>query len=112
MEQKFETWAVVELFGHNKIAGLCSEQNIAGTNMLRVDVPETDSNPSFTRFVGGASIYAINPVTEEMALFMAFQLNEKPIDGWDIRKYEKKALAQHNEPTTEDVDLDDVFGGM
>ena len=48
--EKFDLWCVVELFGHQRISGKCSEQNVAGTNMLRVDVPETKSNQAFTRF--------------------------------------------------------------
>ncbi len=37
--EKLDLWALVELFGHTKIAGKCTEQNSAGTNMLRFDVP-------------------------------------------------------------------------
>lgn len=33
------TWAIVELFGHKVIAGEISEVDVAGTQMLRVDVP-------------------------------------------------------------------------
>lgn len=40
-QTKFDSWCIVELFGHSKIAGKCTEENIAGSNMLRVDVPET-----------------------------------------------------------------------
>lgn len=74
-ESKFETWAIVELLGHQKIAGHISEQPLAGTNMLRVDVPETDKNPAFTRFIGGSAIYAINPCTEEIAKWTAENTN-------------------------------------
>lgn len=88
--ETFESWALVELFGHNRIAGKCSEQNVAGTNFLRVDVPETKSNPSFTRLLGHAAIYAINPVTEEVARALADNINAQPIESWDIRKYSEK----------------------
>ena len=88
--EKFEAWAIVELFGHNQIAGKCSEQNIAGTNMLRVDVPETAGQPPFTRFLGSGSIYAINPVTEEIARAWAGSLCVAPINAWDINQYIKK----------------------
>jgi hypothetical protein len=92
--EKFETWAIVELFGHNQIAGKCSEQNIAGANMLRVDVPETSEQPAFTRFLGSGSIYAINPVTEEIARHWAGTLQVSPVNSWDIRKFmEKNKLA-------------------
>ena len=92
--EKFESWAIVELFGHNKIAGKCSEQNIAGNNMLRIDVPETDKNPAFTRLLGHAAIYAINPVTEEVATHWAKMLRIAPITAWDVREFmEKNKLA-------------------
>ncbi|REC35230.1 hypothetical protein [Parabacteroides distasonis] len=44
-QEKFDLWCVVELFGHSRIAGRCTEQNVAGTNMLRVDVPDTSNQP-------------------------------------------------------------------
>ena len=98
--EKFETWAIIELFGHNQIAGKCSEQNIAGTNMLRVDVPETEEQPSFTRFLGSGSIYAINPVTEEIATYWAKSLQVAPINSWDIRQFiskNKLSLSETND---------------
>lgn len=69
--------------GHQKLAGWLTEQSIAGTNMLRVDVPETHTQPAFTRFVGGSSIYAINPVDQQTAMLMAGRLNAKPITAYD-----------------------------
>jgi len=89
-EKKLELWAIVELFGHAKIAGLCTEQNIAGTNMLRVDVPETKGQPPFTRLFGGNSIYSINPVDETTCRFMADKLEVKPIDSWNVSEVIKK----------------------
>lgn len=110
VEQKFDLWCVVELFGHTKIAGKCTEQNIAGTNMLRVDVPETKEQPAFTRFFGSAAIYAINPVDEATAKFYAESLNQKPIQSWDVKSMLQKnnqlLLAIVNDkPTPEEVRL-------
>ncbi len=39
MADKFEQFAIVELFGHQIIAGLVSEQVIGGQGFVRVDVP-------------------------------------------------------------------------
>jgi hypothetical protein len=89
-QEKLDLWAVVELFGHQKIAGRITEQNIAGTNMLRVDVPETSTQPAFTRFFGSAAIYAINPADEESVKYYADKLQTKPIDSWDVREMLKK----------------------
>jgi hypothetical protein len=101
MEQKnFDLWCVVELFGHAKIAGRCTEQNVAGTNMLRVDVPETKSQQTFTRFLSSGAIYAINPVSEEVARAVAENLQIAPVSVWSIRDLldEKlKALQASND---------------
>lgn len=84
-EEKFDLYCMVELFGHNKIAGRCTEQNIAGVNMLRVDVPETDKQPAFTKFYNGTAIYAINPITEEVAKDIANKLSNSPITVYEVR---------------------------
>ena len=39
-EPTFECFALVEIFGHTRIAGKVTEQVIAGTGFVRVDVPE------------------------------------------------------------------------
>jgi hypothetical protein len=109
--EKFELWGIVELFGHSKIAGLLTEQNIAGANMLRVDVPETESSPKFTRFFNHGAIYAINPTTEEVARAMADKLAVKPIDSWDIRQFNEKLLQLQagKQQQTQELDADDDF---
>lgn len=61
----FEGWALVELFGHQKIVGYASEASIAGGAFLRVDVPKQDKTTDFTRYYGAAAIYSISPVSEE-----------------------------------------------
>jgi hypothetical protein len=105
--EKFETWAIVELFGHNQIAGKCSEQNIAGSNMLRVDVPETNNNPAFSRLLGSGAIYAINPVTEEVARHWAKSLRVAPLTSWDVRSYmEKNKLSLSEGQITSDMLMD------
>ncbi len=99
--QKFETWAIIELFGHQKIAGYCTEQNIAGTNMLRVDVPETKEQPEYTRLLNNAAIYAINPVDEITARYMADRINVAPIQVWQVSEVVAKQSIALPEPGTE-----------
>lgn len=65
------TWAIVELFGHQQIGGYVSEEQIAGSPMLRVDVPaarvegEGDVTDPFTRYFGAKAIYALTPCSEQ-----------------------------------------------
>lgn len=75
----FEGWCIVELMGHNAIAGYCSEQVVAGTAMLRIDVPEVADRPAFTKMVSGGAIYGITPTTEELARRAAEQLQVRPV---------------------------------
>lgn len=93
-QEKFESWAIVELFGHTRMAGLCSEQTIAGSAMVRIDVPETETQPAFTRLLNVSAIYAINPVDKETAMIMAKNLDKKPIETWDIQKVIQKQQLQ------------------
>ncbi len=103
MNDKFETWAIVELFGHNKIAGKVSEQTIGGSSMVRVDVPDTEASPKFTRLLNVSAIYAINPVTEEVAVGYAGRLQSKPIEAWDAREVLKRIddMKNLNAPVSE-----------
>lgn len=64
MADKFEQWAVVELFGHQVIAGMVSEQVIGGQGFVRVDVPAVNGSQAFTKFYGAGAIYAISPCDE------------------------------------------------
>ncbi len=103
-QEKFDLWCMVELFGHQRIAGKCTEQNVAGTNMLRVDVPETKSQQPFTRFLSSGAIYAINPVSEDVARQIAENLQVTPVNVWDVKTLvnEKlKALQSHDIPGDE-----------
>ena len=97
-EEKFDLWCMVELFGHNKIAGKCTEQNIAGVNMLRVDVPETDKQPAFTKFYNGTAIYAINPITEEVAKDIANKLSNAPITVYEVRNMIERNVLELKSP--------------
>jgi hypothetical protein len=108
-QEKFDLWCIVELFGHSKIAGRCTEQNIAGTNMLRIDVPETPTQPAFTRFFGSAAIYAINPVDESSAKFCAEQLQMKPIQSWDVKEMIKRNSQLRLAESTVDEDDNEAF---
>ncbi len=79
MEEKAELWCVVELFGHQKIAGMVTPSTELGVPMVRVDVPEVDGSAGFTKFYGQGAIYAISPCTEEYATLVTAYLKPKPI---------------------------------
>ena len=100
----FKHWCIVELFGHSKIAGHCTEENIAGTNMLRVDVPETKLQPPFTKYYGSGAIYAINPVDEDTARVCAETLQIGQVQQWNADSFIEKINA--NRPALASADID------
>jgi hypothetical protein len=83
-KEGFSGFAIVELMGHQRIAGYCSEQAIAGTNMLRVDVPAVNGNQAFTRFFGGSAIYSITPTDEATVLTALGSIETRPVDRWVV----------------------------
>jgi hypothetical protein len=68
---KFEEWAVVELFGHQRIAGKVSEAVLGGCAFLRVDVPATTDRQPYTKYFGNGAIYGMTPCSEEVARLAA-----------------------------------------
>jgi len=69
--EKFESWAVVELFGHQRIAGKVTEQTIGGCSFIRVDVPKTEKRQAYTKYFGNGAIYAMTPCDEEVGRIAA-----------------------------------------
>ena len=78
------SWAVVELMGHRKLAGLVSEEIRFGVPMCRIDVPANGEIAAFTQLYGGASIYAMTPVSEQVARGVAAKLQMRPVEIWDL----------------------------
>jgi hypothetical protein len=104
----FEGWAIIGLFGHQQIAGLCSEQPIAGTNMLRVDVPAIANQPAFTRFFGGGAIYSIIPTDELTARTALGHMEVRPVDRWVVPDRPAQIAAPDGQYSIEvDADMDE-----
>lgn len=71
-EQQNEMWAVVELMGHGRTAGIIRTSDMGG--LLRVDVPI--ENGFRTEYYGAAAIYSIKVVSEEIARAYALPVRE------------------------------------
>ena len=109
-QQKFDQWCIVELFGHAKIAGRCTETNVANVNMLRVDVPETEKQPAFTRLFGGTAIYAINPIDEQICRKFIERYQFRPIVVPTMEEFAKKYTPAIGAPNNENGDDEDDLG--
>ena len=100
-----EIWAVVELFGRQRIAGQISEYNMGGV-FVRVDVPAVNGRPAFTKLFGQSAIYAITFVDRDVALAAADRLEVKPITPYDVGALTTEAVRNRLEQARF-VDADD-----
>jgi len=64
----FEFWAIVELFGHQKIAGRLTEKPKGSVIFFQIDVPDGHGQIKYSRIINASSIYAINPTDKETVL--------------------------------------------
>ncbi len=89
---EIKTWAIVEIMGHQQIAGFAQTVAFGGTIMLRVDAPDLaertekinktfdyergeyvsadqvhPAEEGFTQYIGMGSLYRLTPCTEETA---------------------------------------------
>lgn len=85
-EPKFQQYAIIELFGHSRIAGRVTEQTIGGCAFVRVDVPAMNGRQALTKLYGQGAIYAMTFVDEAAALMAAKAIQIQPISTWELEK--------------------------
>lgn len=104
----FDCWAVLELFGHVRLAGRVTEASIGGCSFLRVDVPDKDGAVQFTRYFGNGAIYSMTPVTEEVARAVGNGSATAPVKPWEMPKAAlPSAPDNYYEPSDRNFDGDD-----
>ena len=67
---ELKNWALVELFGHQRIVGFLTQQTFGTGVLFRVDVPDLKKDKKviragFTRYFGLSAIYSITPIDEQ-----------------------------------------------
>ncbi len=87
-EEKFETWAILELLGHRRLAGFVSEVQIGGASFIRIDIPgETPARlgaeNKATQFYSPQAIYCITPASEDTVKAMA-RCSSPPVQHWEL----------------------------
>jgi len=89
-EKAFEEWAILELMGHRRLAGLVREVSIGGASFIRIDVPgegpDVQGRESWTatQFYNPAAVYCMTPVSEELAREIARRDQPQPVSRWEL----------------------------
>lgn len=82
-------WALVELFGHQRIVGRVTVDPVDFPGMVRVDVPDLLKNGAverkgFTRYFGRGALYAVTPVDEQTVRAMLPHVNGHPARPYEM----------------------------
>jgi hypothetical protein len=127
-QAKFEGWAVVELFGHQREAGFVTTQYYGNAAMFQLDVPALEEReqetkrPGYidgtfcpagtkvkkaavvgrTRLINPSAVYALNPCDKEAALKAIDEISPR-----EIRVLEMPKTAPLLPGETESDDYDD-----
>lgn len=78
----FKQWAIVELMGKVRVAGLVTEEDRFGARLGRVDIPNGDGFT--TQYFSGSSLYRLTPTTEKIARAIAAEDSPAPIHIWEL----------------------------
>jgi hypothetical protein len=91
---KFESWAIVELFGHTQLAGKVTTETIAAQEFIRIDVPKTSRVPEFTKYHLPSAVYGLTPVDKDYATRMAECINAQPINDYKHNEVIKEMIQE------------------
>ena len=81
--QGLQSWALVELFGHQRIVGWVTVDPPDFPGMIRVDVPDLLKDgkverEGFTRYFGRAALYGVSPISEQSVRELLPHVSGKP----------------------------------
>ena len=82
--QKFDQWALIELFGHQRIVGKVTEATIGGCAFLRVDVPASETESAYTKYYGNGAIYSMTPIAESIAMGLLERIRPRPVNVYEL----------------------------
>jgi hypothetical protein len=94
-------WALVEMMGHQKMVGLVRETKLAGAGFLQVDSLDENGKLAFSRYLSPGAIYAINPISKELAEALAKTHQPVPVHEFDVPQLRDKIRKELTHPYPE-----------
>lgn len=130
-QARFEGWAVVEIFGHQRYAGYVTTDAYGQAVMFRIDVPPLDERervtkyyehidgvnvppgstvkeapvPGYTKLFGVGAIYGITPCTQEAAVQAVVAIQPRKLQVVSLAP--ERALPQSDREDDEDDEPDE-----
>ena len=85
-EEQLDTYAILDLFGHTRVAGRVRNAQIAGAGMIRIEVLDSEGNEAQTEYYSPQAVYSLKPVTKELAVAAARQLDNSPVEPYSLQR--------------------------
>lgn len=82
-QDKFASWAFLELMGHRKLAGYVQETELFGSKFIRIDITDTHGN-KLTQLYRPEAVYCITPTTEQMVRAWQNNIVAAPVHKWEL----------------------------
>lgn len=101
-ETIFDSWAIVEVFGHQRFAGRVTEQRIGSNSFVRIDVPAVKDFQAFTKMYGQGAIFSITPVAEDVARAAAERFCARPVEVVHYPHVDRQKIVNYRELPGED----------
>lgn len=108
---KLDTWGLLELMGHRRLAGRITEEEHFGASFCRIDVPRADGS-LVTQFYGPQAIYAMTPVDEATARAVALHNQPEPVHRYELLPPAPRNVRTFEEPGYASGDDDDEEIGL
>lgn len=108
----FDSYAIVELMGHSRIAGKVTEITVFGTAMLQVDVPKTERREGYTKIYSAMAVYCITPTDERTSTLAAERFDEPAIQPYILPESPVLAGKVMSRYTTDDDDNYEPDGSL
>lgn len=131
-EAKFDGWAIVEVFGHQRYAGYVTTEAYGAAVLFRVDVPALEARervtkapgyvggryvpagskvfegavPAYSKLYGVSAIFSLSPCTQDFALRTVEEIQPRPLISVDVPP-ELALPAGNIIPDVGDDDYDD-----
>ena len=96
-------WVLLELMGHRQRIGKAAEEEVAGGIMLRIDVPVNGDAEYVTEFYGASSIYAMRPISEDVAKGHFARSDPRPPRPADYRPAAQIGYSDDDDNCDDDV---------
>lgn len=96
-------WVLLELMGHRQRIGMAREEYVGSGKMIRIDIPAGDDGDTVTEFYGTSAVYALRPISEEVAKDHWAAQDPRPVRPAEYRS--RTQLEHHEEDENFDDDL-------